>query len=568
MHGMKSAKKAVKKAAVARKKAAAKKAGRVARKVAREDAGIPVAVRNLGPIARADLQLKPLTIFVGPNGTGKTFVCKAIHSAIGAMIANPGGELFHKYDRRIRFFADALKQEMPKSVRHAHAGAFQNSSGAESAEARSSNFFAKLEDGLDDIKRRASSLFFEDEFIEQSIADLRKKCDGLLVLYRKNRQALVKTAVSTPARERPVLSQIGKLRPRDIRIQTKKTIADFSISEDDLRGAAILGCAGELWRAISALAKVEWDDKITTIREGVGNAFHNGVAANFQIVPHDVLGELGSADAEISIANMNFTLAPEAGVVEFARGGVHTMRKWSRTLFLDSPVYWKLKSALENMRMSDARRRELDGVPQYFYDIAILLRKKLTASNFSEMSKELEEIIGGKIVVDPDTNTLRFRDKRGREYSMHATAGGIVNLGVLSLLIEHGIVAKNTIVFVDEPESNLHPKWQTIIAETLARLAGAGVHVVIATHSDWMLDAVANLVRQGETNSGEGCSLKEDDVNVYWFGADKSGKGSKVFHQPFDNDNGYLPKDVREESTALYNKAVPLQIKLDEMRDK
>ena len=565
---MKSAKKAVRKAAVARKKAAAKKAGRVVRKVAREDAGIPVTVRNLGPIARADLQLKPLTIFVGPNGTGKTFVCKAIHSAIGAMIANPGGELFHKYDRRIRFFADALKQEMPKSVRHAHMGAFQNSSGAESAEARSSNFFAKLEDGLDDIKRRASSLFFEDEFIEQSVADLCKKCDGLLVLYRKNRQALVKTARSTPAQERPALSQTDKSRSRGIHIPPEGNSPGIYISEEDLRGAHILRYARELWQAISALAKVEWGDKFMTIKEGAGNAFRNRIAVNFQIAPHDVLGASKDAPARIDIANAKFTLTPEEGAIEFSLRGVHTMQKWSRALFLDSPVYWKLKSALENMRMSSTQRRELDGVPQYFYDIAILLRKKLTASNFSEMSKELEEIIGGKIVVSPDTNTLRFRDKRGREYSMHATAGGIVNLGVLSLLIEHGIVAKNTIVFVDEPESNLHPKWQTIMAETLARLASAGVHIVIATHSDWLLDAVANLVRQGETNSGEGCSLKEDDVNVYWFGADKSGKGSKVFHQPFDNDNGYLPKDVREESTALYNKAVPLQIKLDEMRDK
>ena len=469
MSGMKSAKKAVKKAAVARKKAAAKKAGGVAHKaVAREHAGIPVTVRNLGPVVRADLQLKPLTIFAGPNGTGKTFVCKALHSAIGAMIANPGGELFDKYDRRIRFFANALKQEMPTAAVH------------------SSDFFAELEDRLDSVKRRASSVFFEDDSAEQSIADLCEECNNILAFYQKKRQTLVKTAISALAQERSASSQADKSRSRGIHIPPEGDSPGIYISEEDLRGASIRRYAKELWQAISALAKVEWDDKFMTIKEGAGNAFHNRIAVNFQIAPHNVLGALKDAPARIDIANAKFTLTPEEGEIEFSRRGVRAMQKWSRALFLDSPAYWKLKSALENMRMSASQRRELDGVPQYFYDIAVLLRKNLIDSDFPEMREELEKlekVIGGKIVVDSNTNTLRFRDKRGREYSMHATAGGIVNLGVLSLFIERGIVSKNTIVFVDEPESNLHPEWQAKMAEALYELARSGANVVFATHS-------------------------------------------------------------------------------------
>ena len=477
---MKSAKKAVAKAAVARKKAAAKKKAGVARKaVVRENAGLLVEVHNLGPVARADLRLKPLTVFAGPNGTGKTFVCKAIHSAIGAMITNPGEELFRRHAKHIRSCANMLKQEMPMSVQHARRFATENSRNAENAEMRASNFFAELEDRLDSINMRASSMFFEDELGEQNIADLREECGNLLSFYRKNRRVLVNVAQSTPALEHRTSRRFaGKLHPHDIR--TGRRTPDFRIDKKSLRQIFISDYAKRLWQAISELTQVEWDDKMLTIGEGGGSAFYNGVAANFQIAPQDVLGALKNA-AQVNISGVNFTLMPEVGMIEFSRDSVHAAQKWSRTLFLDSPIYWKLKDALESMRLSSVRRRESYGVPQYFYDLAVLLRKGIIDSNFPEMCRELEDVIGGKIVMT-DTNKLRFQDGRG-DYSMHATAGGIVNLGILSLLIEHGVVAKNAIVFIDEPEINLHPEWQVKMAEVLYELARKGVNIVLATHS-------------------------------------------------------------------------------------
>ena len=568
---MKSAKKAVAKAAVARKKAAAKKKAGVARKaVVRENTGLLVNVRNVGPIARADFRLKPLTVFVGPNGTGKTFVCKAIHSAVGAMIANPGGELFRRHARHIWFRAEMLKQEMPMSVRHARMFATENSPDAGNPEAQASHFFAELEDRLESMERIANAVFFEDEFGAQVVADLRRKCDELLVLYRKNRQMLVKVARSAPARERLTLRRAaGKLRPRDTRMQTGGNSPELHITEDDLRGAFISAHAKDLWQAISALTKVEWDDKMLTTREGMGNAFYNGIAANFQIAPQNVLGTIKGAAAKINIAGANFTLTPESGSIEFSRNGVHTAQKWSRTLFLDSPVYWKLKSALENARLSPVQRRELDGVPQYFYDLAVLLRKtvlrrkKLADSSFPDMCQQLEDVIGGKVFINDDTGKLRFQDKHG-EYSMHATAGGIVNLGVLSMLMERNVIDSNALVFIDEPESNLHPRWQRVMAETLAQLVGAGVHIVIATHSDWMLTAIANIVRRGELGeNGKKAALKKNQVGVWLFDRGKK-DGGVTTHKLNFGDSGYIPDNLRNLSDDLHNETVELLDAMDE----
>lgn len=37
-----------------------------------------VEVENLGPIKKGEVELKPLTVFIGPNNTGKTYLAYLI----------------------------------------------------------------------------------------------------------------------------------------------------------------------------------------------------------------------------------------------------------------------------------------------------------------------------------------------------------------------------------------------------------------------------------------------------------------------------------------------------------
>ena len=41
---------------------------------------IEIAVKNFGPIAEADIDLRPLTVFVGPSNTGKTYFATLIYT--------------------------------------------------------------------------------------------------------------------------------------------------------------------------------------------------------------------------------------------------------------------------------------------------------------------------------------------------------------------------------------------------------------------------------------------------------------------------------------------------------
>ena len=44
---------------------------------------VEIAVKNFGPIAEATIDLRPLTVFVGPSNTGKTYFSTLIYALHG-----------------------------------------------------------------------------------------------------------------------------------------------------------------------------------------------------------------------------------------------------------------------------------------------------------------------------------------------------------------------------------------------------------------------------------------------------------------------------------------------------
>ena len=53
--------------------------------------GFPTfSVRNLGPISQGTVELHPLTILIGKNNTGKTYMAQAIYAACKALERSNG----------------------------------------------------------------------------------------------------------------------------------------------------------------------------------------------------------------------------------------------------------------------------------------------------------------------------------------------------------------------------------------------------------------------------------------------------------------------------------------------
>lgn len=76
---------------------------------------------------------------------------------------------------------------------------------------------------------------------------------------------------------------------------------------------------------------------------------------------------------------------------------------------------------------------------------------------------------------------------------LYHSSSSIKSLFAFDLYLRH-IAGTNDMLFIDEPELNLHPRFQVGIARILARLVNQGVSILITTHSDYIINELSNLI--------------------------------------------------------------------------
>ena len=106
------------------------------------------------------------------------------------------------------------------------------------------------------------------------------------------------------------------------------------------------------------------------------------------------------------------------------------------------------------------------------------LRGPLPEPRQSLLNK-LQKAIGGEVVIEGEEFFLS-----GQQGKIEFTllAEGFRKLGLLWLLIRNGSLPKGSVLFWDEPETNLNPKLYGVVINALLELQRAGVQVFFATH--------------------------------------------------------------------------------------
>ncbi len=109
-----------------------------------------------------------------------------------------------------------------------------------------------------------------------------------------------------------------------------------------------------------------------------------------------------------------------------------------------------------------------------------------------KLLKTLQEAIEGRVTVKNDEFFLR--NKQGNlEFPL--LAEGIRKLGLLWVLIRNGAMQSGSVLFWDEPETNLNPKRFGVLMDVLLALQRAGVQIFFATH-DYVILKELDLRKQ------------------------------------------------------------------------
>lgn len=139
------------------------------------------------------------------------------------------------------------------------------------------------------------------------------------------------------------------------------------------------------------------------------------------------------------------------------------------------------------------------------------------------------------------------------------TSSMISELAPVVLYLRY-LVRPNDVLIIEEPESHLHPAMQAAFARELARLIRSGVRVMLTTHSEWILEALANLVRLSELPestrkgiAGSDVALSSAEVGAWMFTPSDDGAGSTVEEIVLDTEAGNFPAGYGEITESLYN---------------
>jgi len=86
---------------------------------------------------------------------------------------------------------------------------------------------------------------------------------------------------------------------------------------------------------------------------------------------------------------------------------------------------------------------------------------------------------------------------------------------ILPVLVALIVAEAGQLVYLEEPETHLHPRAQAGLAQVLADAAQRGVRVVLETHSDLLIRRIQSLVAEDK--------LSPELVKLHWFSRDRDG---------------------------------------------
>jgi predicted ATPase len=165
-----------------------------------------------------------------------------------------------------------------------------------------------------------------------------------------------------------------------------------------------------------------------------------------------------------------------------AAANVKGMDKWADTSL--NSVYIPVKDMLANapgfQSLYAAREVHFEEVYVDILERAYLPPLKGPADAQRRLLRNtLQDAIAGRATVK---NGEFFLSNKQGNLEFTLLAEGMRKLGLLWILVQNGTLQNGSVLFWDEPETNLNPKLYGVVISVLLELQRAGVQVFFATH--------------------------------------------------------------------------------------
>ena len=487
---------------------------------------IQVTIKNFGKIKDAKLSIKDLTVFAGNNSTGKSYASRVLYCMFDAL-RDP--EL-HYYLKNVARFEEDLSDMVEEDF---------------FGETKKARALSKKTDRILDYFLTAKVEVVAKNMDSELSNHHPEEYEGLVEKYFIEIEKLLREKDGLISKLSEVLGE-NKDKSTVYLKSVSKYITHIENSFRELEGAIKKG-KDKTWIRNSAYRDRVIDNlgsnfQLGSLRQLIGSDKKKKASVVVQInktggkIYFDIDPQSGKLNATITIKN------------PFALSDV---------MYLETPAHWKLHSTLSWMsfRRYVGGRRFLGGVPKYVFDayskLGLEIAEQGSSGSAEEpltgLSNKIKRELGGEIVYDSMRRRLSFvedgdnNDKQNKEeLSLHLTATGIVQLGILGYFIKNNIVDKGTILFIDEPEAHLHTEWQEVMMGVLYQLKEIGVKVILATHSPTIMQKLEIEVNDRKQKDEVALNLFKGDGQ---FGGDES---------TFDEIDGEIASSMNEAPYRMF----------------
>lgn len=142
--------------------------------------------------------------------------------------------------------------------------------------------------------------------------------------------------------------------------------------------------------------------------------------------------------------------------------------------------------------------------------------KSTEKNDFQKLADEIETQLQNKNKTNLKSTKLGGKEikvsvKTGLEIDLYNASSSIKQLAPLLLYLRFR-ASKGDFIVIDEPEMNLHPESQAKLLEALSILVNLGVRILLTTHSPYIMAHLNNLVNGNHENPE---ILKTQSLSLY-----------------------------------------------------
>ena len=479
-----------------------------------------IMLEDFGPLAKAEVELRPMTIFIGPNNSGKSYAAMMIYS------------LFRSY-----WDGDAGPPIYPRRL---------------------------AQTGTTKLLHPARFLF--KPFCEDVIQEILSRCahlrDGVGVDVSSEQMRKLARAIFKEVSLEVLARQVSQIFSAELNELSRVARTPFK-----------LGVRAGGWTA--RLQSQDGRLRLTRIDPGRLPA-KTEVRFTAEVVMRSGQPR-AEVDKELEAGFLRHTLASQALRplwLQLDRGHLYVPPQRSGLLQTLETILQERIGSLSMLSGHGEVRPVMTGAATWFLRNLMLLGRQ-PVGPFANLATAMErEITGGEILVRnvnesaPPEFFYRFD---GREIPLHRASSSVTELAGIILYLRY-LVLPGGVLIIDEPEAHLHPNNQLTLAKYLVKLVREGVNVLITTHSDYLLDQLNNLLLVGKVkDASEGNDLKDpgqaafllpEEVAAYVFKYDRKREGYIAQRLKISDEEGLVEHEFSKVNEALYDELVSLRRQL------